>query len=364
MSVAMIAKPLGAIIFGRIGDIHGRSKSFQISLVGTSVASLVIFLCPSYENIGVIASLILLLYRMCVCSFVSAGADGVRIFVYENISNKHKCLGVAITTLFTQAGTLLASISAWYFTQETMPQYAWKISFAIGGLLGALLLYVMYVTDFSNYEQETEINQNSAEANKTSLSKLIKNNFKFFVYCIILAGSIGAINQFVIVFFGTYHFEILDVINRSDMQKYIILAIVTYMIFGIIAGVFADKFGFLKIAFVAIILLSIATIKLIYNTMHGNFNPSIYIIISSLTPFATMPSAVIYKESIPKYIRYRLFAISHAFGSIIINSPTSYIMTLLYYQTKINWLPFVYFIFIIFLLLFSIIQVSKSNSNE
>ncbi len=79
MTIGMAAKPFGAIIIGKIGDLKGRSDSFKISLIGMSAASAIIFLTPSYETIGLISCFVLLIYRMIVCGLVSPGADGVRI---------------------------------------------------------------------------------------------------------------------------------------------------------------------------------------------------------------------------------------------------------------------------------------------
>ena len=85
MGVAMLAKPIGAIILGKIGDRRSRSTSFKISLFGTAIASFVLFMTPSYGDIGILSAFILLLCRMSICAFVSSGSDGVRLYIFEHI---------------------------------------------------------------------------------------------------------------------------------------------------------------------------------------------------------------------------------------------------------------------------------------
>ena len=79
MSIAMLAKPIGSIVLGKIGDLKGRSNSFKISLIGTAIASFVLFATPSYQQIGWLACASLLICRMAICTFVTGGSDGVRI---------------------------------------------------------------------------------------------------------------------------------------------------------------------------------------------------------------------------------------------------------------------------------------------
>jgi hypothetical protein len=95
---------------------------------------------------------------------------------------------------------------------------------------------------------------------------------------------------------------------------------------------------------------------------HGILNKWIFVSIAVLMPFITMPSAAIFKESIPIAIRYRLFSFTHAIGSVIFSAPTAFITTFIYYKTNITWLPIVYFIGTIILILISIHYLNKRIS--
>ena len=108
--------------------------------------------------------------------------------------------------------------------------------------MGIFVIIAMKITGFKD-TIEIKDDINFEEFKNASTKNIVYKNWKLFLLCILLAGGIGSTNQFIIIFFGTYNFEILETIDRSSMQSYITIAIVFYMIFGIISGYFADKFN-------------------------------------------------------------------------------------------------------------------------
>lgn len=358
MAIAMIAKPIGAIIFGKIGDLKGRSNSFRISLIGTASASIILFAAPGYESIGLISCFLLLICRMTICALVTSGSDGVRIYIYEHIPKSKQCLGVGITTLFTLAGSLTASLSAWFFTLNHFPEYSWRFAFLLGGIMGILVVIAMKITNFKD-ENEIKNDINFEEFKNSSTKKIIYSNWKLFLLCILLAGGVGSTNQFIIIFFGTYNFEILETIDRSSMQSYITIAIIFYMIFSIISGYFADKFNRYYITVLGSTLVIICSIILMLQLSDLILSPFAYIAITASLPFITMPAAAILKQSIPKSIRYRLFSLSHAIGSVFISAPTALLSTFIYKITNLTWLPICYFIATILMISFALYYLNK-----
>ncbi|MFK7973809.1 MAG: MFS transporter [Rickettsiaceae bacterium] len=360
MGVAMLAKPIGAIILGKIGDKQGRSTSFKISLIGTAAASFILFVTPSYHSIGMLAAFILLLCRMIICSCVSSGSDGVRLYIFEHISVNRRGIGIGLTTFFTQAGSLAAALSAWFFTQTFLPHYSWKLAFLIGGVLGVVLLIIMQINTFSDTKpiQDTK---DFKKFNNISLIDIITNNWQLFVMCILLAGSIGSTTQFLIMFFGTYNFKILAIIERSLMYKYISLAIIGYMIFAVVGGYLADKFGRFRVISVGVILVLVLSMVSCYQISCNNFNFLTFFTIVSGTALITIPAASIYKQSIPVAIRYRVFSLSHAIGSIVVSAPTAFLSTLIYHKTNINWLPIGYFIITIIMIFWTVYYLRQKQ---
>jgi MFS transporter, MHS family, proline/betaine transporter len=360
MTVAMMAKPIGAVILGKIGDIKGRSDSFALSLVGTASASFVLFICPSYEEIGYLAVILLLASRMVISACVSSGSDGVRIFIYENIAKDRQCYGIGVTTLFTQAGTLVGSVVAFIVTLDIMPDNAWKFSFLFGSIMASIAIFLMKTSNFQDISKPSE-RTNFEEFRNIPLRRIIVSNFKLFFTCLALAGAIGSTNQFTIIFFGTYCYKVLNLIDKSTMKTYVIAAIMLYMVFSVIGGILADKFGRFKVAILGLSICIIFTSIQIYVIINDTLSPILYLLMTSSLPLITMPSAAIIKASIPAEVRYRIFSLSHAIGSILISAPTAYISTLLFHKTNIAWMPFLYFIMSLALIFYSLLILNNKK---
>jgi MFS family permease len=180
MFIGVCAKPVGALLLGRIGDVYGRQKAINIAISVTAAASFVIGILPGYAMIGVLSAFILLLMRMCIASCSSSGTDGVRLYIYEKISSKRKNLAAGLTTISTVGGSLVASLSAWFFTLSNFAEYYWRYAFLLGSVAGLL---VTLLRSYGDLSQDIALKQeNKYEQYKNmSLFKIVRQNLKLFM---------------------------------------------------------------------------------------------------------------------------------------------------------------------------------------
>lgn len=360
ITLGVLAKPVGAIVLGRIGDIYGRSQTLTFSLIGTAIPALVIAIVPGYDKISIVAAWILLICRMCIAACVSSGTDGVRIFIYEKIGKKNQCLGMGLITAATQVGIFIAAMSAWFFTLDFLPDYSWRFAFALGAAMGFGVLFIRskICTDDDNIDYSGDKEYHTYK--DSHILSILKQHFSLFLLCGMLAGCIAGSYQFHIVFLGTYMFDILKLVEQSDMQFYTGCAIVFYMVFAIIAGKLADMVGKQKVAVVAGIVVMILTVINVIAVSQNTVYISVYFMAAMALPFVSMPALALLKQSIPKVIRYRIFSLAHALGSITISATTAFFSTYIYHQTKIAWLPLIYFL----LMMFSMIMIINALSRR
>lgn len=358
MAIAVAAKPIGALTLGRIGDLYGRSTTLTLSLLGTSAASLVVAFTPGYSHIGVMSALILLVSRMCTSAFASSGTDGVRLFIYEHIGKDKQCLGNGLVVSSTLLGSFIASMSAWFFTLDSMPSYAWRVSFLLGSAMGLTMVFVRRY--FKVHDDDSTAEEPGYDAFKnTPIWILIKDHWKLFVTCLLVAGAIGSTNQFYIIFFGTYNFNVLGVIEQSVMQFYTSIAIILYMVFAVIGGLVADYFGRKVINSIAFFALVGLTIAMMFSLASGDIDYSLFFASNVALPFLNVTALAFLKQSIPVVIRYRIFSLAHAMGSICISTPTAFVSTFMYHKTKLAWLPMVYFLVVIIIIVLGVNLLCK-----
>jgi len=133
-SAAFWTRPLGAFVFGYIGDKYGRKVALTWSLALMGVPTFIISILPSYGSIGIIAPIILIICRMLQGLCAGGEFNGAAIFALEHLKAKPGLISGVLISSCT-VGSLVAMFIAFLTTQEWMPEWAWRTSFAFGSLV-------------------------------------------------------------------------------------------------------------------------------------------------------------------------------------------------------------------------------------
>lgn len=134
-AVGFFARPLGGIIFGRIGDLHGRKIVLVVTLIMMGFGTMLIGLLPTYASIGIAAPALLIGLR--IIQGLAAGAEfsGAVTLAAEYAPVNKRGLYASLPTLGVCLGTLL-SAGAFFavsnsMSDETFMSYGWRIPFLL-----------------------------------------------------------------------------------------------------------------------------------------------------------------------------------------------------------------------------------------
>jgi MFS family permease len=86
--ISYVLKPVGAIAFGHFGDKYGRKSTLFATLILTSVATVSIGLLPTYASIGILAPILLTIFRSLQTIGISSEWSASSLMVYENTTRK------------------------------------------------------------------------------------------------------------------------------------------------------------------------------------------------------------------------------------------------------------------------------------
>lgn len=146
LALTFIARPLGAVLFGHFGDRLGRKNTFVMSLLVMGISTVVIGLLPTYDSIGIWATILLCLCRIGQGIGLGGEWGGAALVAIENAPEGKRGWYGTFPQLGAPLGLLLANgvfllITA-LFVQAAMTDWAWRIPFLSSFVLVAIGLYV------------------------------------------------------------------------------------------------------------------------------------------------------------------------------------------------------------------------------
>jgi MHS family proline/betaine transporter-like MFS transporter len=145
-AAAFLARPIGAVIFGHIGDRYGRKPALVISVAAMAVATTLMGLLPTYAEVGAVAPVLLIVLRL--IQGLSVGGEHATscVFLVESSRPDRRGLSGSFAVAAVTAGMLLGSaigaIVASHTTQPELLAWGWRIPFLLGIVLGAMALYL------------------------------------------------------------------------------------------------------------------------------------------------------------------------------------------------------------------------------
>jgi MFS transporter, MHS family, proline/betaine transporter len=149
--LGFVARPLGGIVIGRIGDTHGRKTALLITIALMAIGTVLVGILPTYAAIGIAAPLLLVAARL--MQGFSAGGEwgGSTAYIVEWAPAGKRGLYGSFQQLSVVAGLLLGSAVAalfnTYLTPEQMNDWGWRVPFLLGGILGPVGLWMRRTID-------------------------------------------------------------------------------------------------------------------------------------------------------------------------------------------------------------------------
>jgi MHS family proline/betaine transporter-like MFS transporter len=142
-AVAYLMRPVGAMVFGHIGDRRGRRPMLLLSMLIMSAAMLATALLPTREQIGPLAAWLLILLR-CVMGFSVGGEyTGVVAYLLESAPLRRRGLVASMAAAASEIGALLAvgvsALTVSLLAASELESWGWRIPFFIGAALAGIV---------------------------------------------------------------------------------------------------------------------------------------------------------------------------------------------------------------------------------
>jgi MHS family proline/betaine transporter-like MFS transporter len=298
-AVGYIMRPLGALIFGAMGDNLGRRPALMASLWLMGLATFAIGCLPTYATIGILAPLLLLLMRLLQGIAISGEYNGAGIFLVEK-SRNNPCLAGSWVSASAAGGMVLGGIAALATSHPSAPLWAWRVPFLLGGMSCFIGIWCRRGLSESPY-----FLQKDQKNKRIPLLGLLKQYQKSFI----LAGAIAAFTGVFVYIGNIYIVVFLKKIVMLPVHHATLFAIFGEIIVAIMIPIMAyvadktDAYRQYRLGLCLVALFSPITFMLCYTGNYGLIALAM-VIYGVLNGVACGPMVKILCDLFPPSVRY------------------------------------------------------------
>lgn len=255
--VGFAARPLGAFIFGMLGDRWGRRPTLILSIVLIGVATGIIGLLPTYDQVGLAAPLLLVILRLFQGLAVGGEWGGATTIAIEHAPPEKRARYAAMVQLGSPVGTLLSSGAfalVLLLPAETVNAWGWRLPFLAAFPLLAIALWIrLKVEESPVFEQLAEMDDRPKVPAAAVFSKAFGRLVIAICAALLGVGGFYLMNTYVI----SYTTTVLDV-ARGDVVNATLVAAVVQIIVVTIFGRVAERLGPGRVTVIGGVLTALA----------------------------------------------------------------------------------------------------------
>lgn len=336
-SAAFWTRPLGAIVFGYIGDKWGRKNALSISIMLMGIPSFVIGILPGYEVLGIIAPITLLICRL-LQGFCAGGEyNGAAVFALEHFQVKQGVISGLISASCV-AGALAAAMVGYLLSKPGYDPEAWRWAF----LAGALISFIGYF--IRRYTQETQKFLTEKKIEKFPLFYIWQNHRISFLISIMTGALNGILSYTLFGFLNIYLMQYIG-IEATSAFFYNIFGLLAFLVFCPLFGFIADKTHVtfaMKMSACLIAVFSWVTFILLNNADSPLFICLGQLLLGVLVGSYAGPCHVFLQGLFPIKVRYSGVASGFSIGMAITGGSTAFVMLFILNKTNLLLIPAAY----------------------
>lgn len=331
-AVAFFFRPLGALVFGRIGDRIGRKPTLIMVLVLMTLTTAAIGLVPGYASVGIAAPLILTGLRILQGLFAGGEYGGAVSLMTEFAPRGKRGLYGAWQSLTVALGLLagvgLVALLSYTLSPQAMLAWGWRIPFILALPLGMVALWLRLAMDetpgFVRQQQRQGIQADQGQTVKSILLAMAR---------VMLWSAAG---YTCLVIMPTY----LQSALHTGQHQALLIAVISNLGFAVTiipAGIVSDRVGrrrVMMVASVLLLVLALPLLKVLQAETVALYSKALVVFIAGgVVGMLAGPGPAMLAEMFPTRVRYTGLGLAYSLSNAVFSGCAGLIITGLIKQT-------------------------------
>lgn len=331
---AMVARPIGAIFFGHLGDRLGRKTTLVISLLTMGIATFLIGTLPTYETVGWVATALLVLMRLAQGFALGGEWSGAALVATENAPEGKRAIYGTFPQLGAPLGFILANglflaIAALLSAEGADPtrpseaflDWGWRVPFLFSAVMVVIGLWVRLRLVESDVFTKS---QDAGLVRKVPLASVARNQGKQLVLGTFFMLATYVLFYLMTAFSLSYGTAAKDLAvpglgyGYTTFVLMLIFGVVFFGIFTMVSGPLAERFGRRRLLIAVTLGIIIFGLTWVPLVNAGTAGVLLWLVLGfSLMGLTFGPMGALLPELFPTSVRYTGSGVSYNVASIL-----------------------------------------------
>jgi len=321
-SVGFVARPVGASIFGHLGDLQGRKRALVLAVMMMGISTTLIGLLPTYAAVGSLAPLMLVVLRFVQGMAVGGQWGGAALLALESAPDHRRGFFSSFVQVGVPLGVVLANAVFLIVSDRTTPgqfmAWGWRIGFLLSAVLIVIGIYMhRHVREPDMPEGPGGACPDADQGHASPLLGVIRHHWQ----TVLLAGGAFIANNVCFYVAITYvmAYGTATVGIAREVLLFAVMASSVLMIpWLVVCGALSDRFGRRGIFMIGAILSGVWSFAL-FPMIETGVTANILVAICVMMFFISMmygPQAALFAELFPRHLRYSGASLGYQIGAV------------------------------------------------
>ena len=334
-ATAMLARPIGSVVIGIIGDLTDKKNALLISSLITGIGTFGIGCLPDTTSIGATATALLVVMRLMQGFGMSSEFCSVLVVTGEMTPPERRGIVTSLAHSSGMLGTLIASAIValiYLLPEDALYNWGWRIPFWVGGL-----------TCFAAWFIRKNLPDQPSSATFQQLKQTLSGHKIALVRLFFVVAGNTLLYHLLFVFFSTY---LMEVFNLSAQKSMLINSInlIGLVVFCVLGGWLGDRYGRKRVYLFSLIVMAMIATPVFWFMSLGN---GLYCLLGQallalFTGIIMGVSSALYTEILPDGIRVTGTTVPYNMALLIFGGTAPLVALSLREMTSLDWSPGIY----------------------